>query len=230
MYCVNCGAEILENATFCSACGTRIAQNQTQTENFQSQKDIIHKNEIFKLKMAINYFSQKYNQYKAYDKACAMLNEYSRPASKALIIWGCIILTIGLMLCIATLSVQSVVLVLIPGIAMLIGGIFMQVNNRRKYRSAKYEYTCLSRELYKHYASYTNCPVGAEFTNPETLQKILSVLISGRADTIKESINILLSDVDRAQINKYIKSIQKNTMEMNRNTAVSAFFIAARFF
>ena len=122
------------------------------------------------------------------------------------------------------------IILLLPGAAMIVGGILMQVKNRKNYAYYQEEYARLSQELYAYYMAYPNCPVGPEFSNPDILEAIISVIQSGRADTVKESINLLLNDAEMEEMNAYPASIEENTNAINAQTKVAAVFAAADFF
>lgn len=52
----------------------------------------------------------------------------------------------------------------------------------------------LVNEIGEHYFGFGYCPLGIEYTFPLTLEKIRQCLFSGRADTIKEAVNVLAMD------------------------------------
>ncbi len=69
-----------------------------------------------------------------------------------------------------------------------------------------------------------------EYANPEILEIILGMLQSGRADTIKEAINLLINDAERSEMSEYLEMIEQNTAAINEQTRVAAVFAAANFF
>ena len=106
----------------------------------------------------------------------------------------------------------------------------MKVNNRKKYSYFEKRYASLSKELFDHYISYPNCPVGPEYINPQILSLLHSVLLSGRADTVKESINLVIDETHRAKVREYLAAIEYNTAAINAQTCVTTTFVAASFF
>ena len=80
------------------------------------------------------------------------------------------------------------------------------------------------------YAEYPLCPIGPEYSNPDVLYALLQVIQSGRADTIKEALNILIDDSYRQKMQEYSQKIEKSVADIERNTKVSAIFCAGRFF
>lgn len=248
MFCSNCGAQIPEGGKFCSGCGQAINADGTVTpvvqapavDNmiaFQAQKNALRQSEIGALENTLAHFNQKRTEFEEYDLVCELVNDFSRGAKSALLVWGIIIVSCGLLGLLGVLSegvmegVLGVLLAFIlPGAAMMVGGILMKVNSAKKKAYFEAEYARLSQELYDHYVAYPNCPVGPEYVNPEILELILSTLISGRADTIKESINLLIAEANQAEVNAYLESIEAQTASINANTRVAAVFAAANFF
>ena len=232
MFCPHCGQQIADGSAFCSVCGkstTNVAAAPVM--DFQAQKMAVRQSEISAMKQALDHFNQKRDEFIEYDYVCELVNHYAQGAKGALLVWGIIIATAGLlMLMVPEAFVGSLVAFVIPGAAMIFGGIMMKVKNRKNYAYFQQEYARLSEELYNHYVSYPNCPVGPEYANPEILETILGVLQSGRADTIKEALNLLIDDAERSEMSEYLNMIEQNTAAINAQTRVAAVFAAANFF
>ncbi len=241
MFCPYCGSNVLDGASFCSACGKNVTSAQEITSapaqpavDYQAQKNAVRQSEINTLAKAIQYFSQKREQFEEYDLVCDLVNDFAKGAKSALLVWGCIITTFGIIATMGAISSGDIIpvmlVILLPGIAMMVGGILMKVNNRKKYEYFQTEYARLSEELYNHYINYPNCPVGPEYANPDILELIMEVLQSGRADTIKESINLLVAEINQSEMNEYLEMIEAHTASINAQTRVAAVFAAANFF
>lgn len=233
MFCNHCGSQVPDGAAFCNNCGNSVnAAPQAQMHQFQNQKNAIRQSEIAALENVLAYFSKKRSEFAEYDLVCMLVNDFAGGAKKSLLVWGCIILTAGLLMLTAGADalVGALIAFVLPGAAMMTGGILMQVNNKKKYHYFQSEYARLSQELYEYYMAFPNCPVGPEYANPEILELILGVLLSGRADTIKESINLLIADANQSEMNAYIQAIEQNTAQINTQTRVAAVFAAANFF
>lgn len=234
MFCSKCGASLPDGSAFCSACGTNLAAVAAPVQvqvmpDYQSQKNAVRQSEINELARTIEYFSHKSDEFEYYDACCTLVNYYAGGAKSSLLVWGCINFTLGLFMLLASAGAASLVF-LLPGAAMIVGGILMKVNNRKQYNYYQQEYAQISQELYDYYVAFPNCPVGPEYVNPDILELIMGVLQSGRADTIKESINLLIAEANQSEINEYLAEIEQNTAAINAQTRVAAIFAAASFF
>ena len=233
MFCPNCGQQIADGSAFCSVCGKSTTNiTPAPVMDFQAQKQAVRQSEISALSQALNHFNQKRDEFTEYDYVCELVNHYAKGAKSSLLVWGIIIATVGLLCCLAgeEAFLGSLIAFVVPGGAMIFGGIMMKVKNRKNYAYFQQEYARLSEELANHYVAYPNCPVGPEYTNPEILEIILGVLQSGRADTIKEAINLLIDDAERSEMSEYLDMIEQNTAAINAQTRVATFFAAANFF
>lgn len=250
MFCFKCGAQLPDGAGFCSSCGASLnggapspqapvmdyqAQMQMQAQQFQVQKNSVRQSEIASLTHCYEYFNQKRDTFRKYDMVNDRLSYYLRGAKSALIVWGAIIASLGLIGFAglkddASFGIGMIVMFFIPGAAMIAGGVLMKVNNKKKCRHYESEYIRLSKELNDHYNAYPMCPVGAEYANPEILEIILNVLNSGRADTIKEAINVLIAEVNQAEMNAYLQCIEAYSRQTAASSTTAAVFAAASFF
>ena len=230
MFCNNCGSAIPDGAPFCSNCGSAVnGAPQAQMQQFQNQKNAIRQSEIAALENAKAYFEQKRDIFNKYDQLAELVVEFAGGAKKSLIVWGAIIFVIGFII-LVTGGGGASVLFLLPGSAMIAGGILMQINNKKKYNQYLNEFADVMNELSDYYNAYPNCPVGAEYANPDIIECILGAIKSGRADTVKESINLLISDAERAELNARMEAIETYAAQTSASAATAAFFSAANFF
>ncbi len=248
MFCPYCGNSVSEGHLFCNICGKPLASTPAPEApkpaqpnfsdlqaQYQMQKEGTRKAELETLSNVYDHFAQKSGQFRDYDAVCERVNYFAQGAKSALLVWGCIAATLGLLFSLILLSDNEppwpfLILFLIPGLAMIAGGILMKVNNRKKLNKFKEYYASLSLELYNHYIDYPNCPVGPEYVNPQILELCMSALRSGRADSIKESINMVLASVRQSRIKEYLVTLEKNVSDVNAASGIRMYFIPYSFF
>lgn len=231
MFCHHCGAQNPDGVTFCGACGKPVADS-TQRNSRQTTRNT----EVMELERMIRYFSQKAAEYEEYDRLGAQIRS-SKGKHVSLLVWGIIAVCIGFTIIgLASgssddafkLIVASAVIV--PGAAMIVGHIFYAKNYDKKAAQTRSRYEALGRELMDYYQAYGVCSVGAEYTNPANLAAIRDTILSGRADTIKEAINVLVDDAYRNSMQQYAAQTALNTAAAARGAKASAVFAAANFF
>ena len=80
----------------------------------------------------------------------------------------------------------------------------------------------LHNNLNAYYKAYDNCPVGFNSCHPETLNKIRRVITSGRADTIKEALNILAQDDHNKTMENLARDNANNSYAAARNAGAAS--------
>ena len=260
MFCLKCGTQLPDEAIVCSSCGCNLnsaSANSTpqpvvdynaqmiqaqmiQAQQYQMQRKGILRSEIATLSKAYTHFNLKRAEYQEYDKVSNNFNHYLRGARKGLLVWGIIILVVGTMFgtpifntaesITDTSVVAFTVLCLIPGGMMTAGGVLMQVINKVRRKQYESKYISLSQELNDHYNAYSEPPIGIEYSNPEIIEVIMNILKSGRADTIKEAINLMISEANQVEMAKYLQNIQAYAQSAASSAKTSAVFAAASFF
>lgn len=197
----------------------------------------------------IMYFGVKQNQYDEYDECVRNLNYLSRPGVSVrynngklagqLIGIGIITICFGGFLGLLTFSFGKVGLVLglIILASAITGGVILIVkgNENRSFNAIQMQrekerligyysnrFSELAQELLTYYKNYGYCATGPSYTNPKILSRLRDLIVSGRAETIKESINLMHQEAHNSE------------MELNAANAASgamaaAFFTAASF-
>lgn len=246
MFCSKCGQQMADTAQFCSNCGNSVTNNQQELANdyyimnsmhqYQLQKTAMRQGELRTLDSLIMHFSQKENQYDEYDVVCAAVSHYGRGAKKGLIVWGAILSFFGFIFLLALADGETgaasagLIAFLLPGLFMIFGGIMMQVANKKNYNQALNRWAELSDELSRHYMAYPNCPIGPEYSNPHILMALRNTFQSGRADSIKECLNLMVADANQRAMENYLSDIQRNTAQAACASTATAVFMAASFF
>lgn len=264
MFCSHCGKEMTVNGSYCSYCGkptNNIVQVQPKpySQSQDYQRNIQRQCEISEVEKMINYFYQKSSQYNEYDLVNERLYKLSRYSPAHLIVWGCILLTLsmyGIIFMIVLLAtweaknldvfsysyediIYGVVFsaTIIPGIILVFSYIKRFKKHNREMAHYLKRYDELSKELYIHYISYKNCPIGPEYTNPSNLRVIYQTIVSGRADTTKEALNVLVEDAHRKKMEdlaettaQYAQAAAQASARAASSARTGAFFAAANFF
>ncbi len=222
MFCSKCGQQIAEDAIFCSACGEKVksidsthhqeqiqVQNQVDVDNITSRSG-----EIQLLDTAFNYFVDKKLVFDEYNEVCNSLIYYARGTKNSIIVWGLIILMGAFVpLLIGTLEglIASLILFLLPGTTMILGGILMKVNNRIKYNYYLQMYNELYEDLYEFYLKYSDCPISSEYCHPDVLNILIDILKMGKANTIKEAVNVFLVKSNSKKYLAYSRALENAT-------------------
>ena len=253
MYCQNCGEKIIEidGARFCRRCGqpVEMQSNNKQTTQYDvtqqkhrnevNQRANIRQQETAELQKMIRYFSQKSEQYREYDRLTYRMNPKNRNAPTSFLIGGVICAVMGYILFAAFSGTDAydyyAMFALIPLLfvccfGLIVAYIILSIIRKKEYEKNRVRFEELSNDLYQHYQNYGYCLVSAEYTNPENLKAILQTIESGRADTIKEAINILVEDAHRNDMQNYAAQTAASSAAAARGATVSAVFSAANFF
>lgn len=265
MFCSNCGTKLDQNAVFCSECGQKVNQDAApapqpevqpvfaqpeaqpvfaqQPQNpfggdFVNRRAMLRQEEMDSLTNAYNYFMQKKPVYDEYVEVCKKVNYYGRGAKSFLIIFGSIILGLGLFTIMAYLADEMmmdalgvlVILFVVPGALMLAGGILMKVANRKNFKKYLKKYSELSMELYNHYLGYPNCPVEDYFTHPDVIAIIANYIRNGRVTTLKDAIELACFEGKEAGIYKYFEILRKYTASIPDSEKAPDFFSPPSFF
>ena len=173
-----------------------------------------------------------------YFRACEAVNYYSRGAKSALLVWGIIVTALGMLFTLIG-AIDStypeeilpfLIIFLLPGMAMLAGGITMKAVSRKKFANAKEEYVRLARELNALYYNCPACPLRPEFVDPDTLAKLRFMLQSGRAHSLSEAVYLLSDGYPQSRLNNYINTLADHTKDVNQQNSISCIFVPASLF
>lgn len=110
----------------------------------------------------------------------------------------------------------------IIGIPLIIVFICGTVSRSKKRKKMKAESEEILDELWNHYISYGPCLLGFEYTIPENLNEIRDLLVSGRANNIRDAVNTMLDDKHKRQMEALATATAKYAQQAARNTAITA--------
>ena len=74
------------------------------------------------------------------------------------------------------------------------------------------------------YDDYAPCPVGYRYARPKTVTAIKDLISDGRADSVKEAINLMITDENYSRLLKYQASIARSGKQTALFTGLGAFF------
>lgn len=218
--CPDCGADIELNAEkdfgFCSYCGTKIMLKQVIEVhhtglNPKDRKD----EEIAEIKKIKDYIYERVDDYNELEKLRNLLNSYKPQASLGLGVIGMLSAIIGILavLC-GGISIATFVF-LIVGIVFLC--IYLKgVNDDTNTKNEIIETINIrNADLVDYYKEYKNCPIGMQYFCPVIVDKLYGLMRDGRADSIKEALNVYEDD-------KHKGKMEKQAMIMAQNTAIAA--------
>ena len=80
-------------------------------------------------------------------------------------------------------------------------------NNNKTLYDLSIEKKEISKRIVETYKAYPHCPIGIEYCRPEVISAIYQYIRKGRAETIKEAVNLLAND----EYNFQMKQIALNT-------------------
>lgn len=232
--------------------------NDQSNNEYQIQKNAVRQREMIFLDKAIKHFSLKRNDFADYDNACEGINYYSKKRGLGLFITGIVLFVLSVLasiflyfminvfklaaefsesqsvFAVGKASVWSwftilLIFVIIPALIFTIIGACIKMSNTKKKNYFEDAYSDLSQELYAHYRSYLSCPVEAAHCNPQVLEKLMSIILSGKADTVSEALNIAFSYADPT-LWDYMKKTQKNTCKINEELEIDVLFTPAKYF
>ena len=237
MFCNQCGKQNPDGARFCNFCGAPVS---AQMMNVGQPRHQQRNAEIAELEKMIRYFSQNSALYEEYDRLTPLVDRTMKGCKHALLVWGIIAACIGL------LTVPMVILkinednnysslilslmYLLPGIGMIVGYVFYASAFKKRAAKIFQRYDEVTAELIEYYQNYGICLVGPEYTNPSNLITIRDTIKSGRADTTKDAINLLLEDAYRNNMQQIAAQAARSAAAAARGAGVGAVFSAANFF
>ena len=122
-----------------------------------------------------------------------------------------------------TLKVYNGTIPLIIAIIATIIGIALITNvNKKKENAIRSRQEAIMGELSDHYYQLSYCPVGFEYTYPPILQQLKQIVQTGRADTLKEAINVMIDDNHKSNMETAAFLTAQNSYAAARSARVAA--------
>lgn len=217
MFCSNCGKEITENSKFCPHCGSAVNQiEETKTRDVAQGNGLLDKLSDCKI-----YFSQ-----------ISALYDFHRIGSKLInnTVWikkvnskfteGIICLLLGVITFIPTFKYiienEWVPLIFLWEVVIaeivfaIVGGVMTLIYKKHKSTIAFYKekMPVIDGKIADYYNKYSDCPISIEYSDPNTIERIISYLNSGRAENIKEAINVYEDECHKEQMITEMKQMK----------------------
>lgn len=219
LFCCHCGEQLQDNMRFCPTCGSRtdgmgesaaVAGAAQVIYTIQRTSDLRAQN-LDEIDRMIGYFGQKQALYDEIEMLFAEIQKlkdepdapYDTSTGNALycffyfVFRKAFLFIMGVWLIIMGLSTLSQPDGASAGLFFaVIGGLVLylaiKLRNSRLNKIEQYDQRCkqIASELKEYYQGYGPCVVGSEYSAPKILVELKSIIESGRADTIKEAINI----------------------------------------
>lgn len=87
----------------------------------------------------------------------------------------------------------------------------------------------LFNELKRYHADYPDCPVSFEYSYPPTIEEVISLISSGRADSLKEAIQCMIDDEYKEKMLGLQAEAAKNAKEAANAASSARLFAGAAF-
>lgn len=227
MFCSKCGAEIDDNAQFCSVCGNTISsasQSWNSASNLKIQKSTRAETESV-INELINYFSIKSDLYQEFDKN--ELKLYKTKQVNALKVITCILIctivfSFAWFIIISQISGNEIVLITASSICAIIVLAIILIIRTKKIKKLTNRQNEIISKISDYYYQLEYCPIGIEYSDPAILNQLMAIVKTGRADTIKEAINIMLDDAHKNQMENAAFLAAQSAYQTAKNSRVAA--------
>lgn len=231
--CPNCNGEVQIDDSrefgFCTYCGTKVAFSRegevNATRAFADNREAA----LYETKRLIDYFHDVQEFIEELDEINDFLKVYKKNEFTSKIVVGVSVAIFGFVFLILGIITDSVGVGFFMGVIPLAIGIvraviFIRAN---KQNEDYYKYSVprkkeLSKYLIEYYNSCPRCPIGIEYCRDEVLRKIYDYIRKGRAETIKEAINLMDTDEYNQEMRRIAidtKDIAERNMKANQLNA-----------
>ena len=241
MFCPQCGSQLTANAAFCPNCGNALNTNQTPSNTQPApvqaavQAPVVpaapvtpvaapvyqvpmRETEIRLLQGTVDYFAQKIDLYREYDRVSDQVKEDADAPGAGYIVWSVILSLFSLVLIgtafsaprpddtVTTIAGIGAVIMLLA-IGLIVIRAVKGTKKSNAYDQSVSRYWNIYNELYAHYKGFPNCPVSMEYTHPEILAVVLRNLQTGRNDNIQGALLRAIDDADDDDIEDYMDDL-----------------------
>ena len=223
--CPNCNGEVQINSArdfgFCTFCGTKILFTKDAPQNameaFTNNRDAA----LQEIDRLAEHFAPVTDLYNRIDLIGRHMDALEKKKYTGFVVWGVIAAVFGVIAFGARAWLAGAVLTLVG--AGLIAVRFLLAKKRdREYHEAMQQKYLLCREVTELHQSYPHCPLGIEFCRPEIIKSLYEYIRQGRAETIKEAVNLMAADARYAQMREFALETMKYAELSMTLSAISA--------
>ena len=231
-YCSNCGKVISSTDHYCNSCGAQISHLLTQGNTSAATQHDNAKHQISDLYQYFYPVLQKYRNLYHLQNQIARGNEGLSGGQIIAIIAVAIISVLALLqlyfkifpLLSLLWKISSLLFILF---AIVVVVVISNQNQKRKtvvQANTQKNWEALAIELGQHYVNYGSCPLGIEFCNPDILAILQKYIFEGRAYSIKEALNLMISDRQQQAILKEASAAKYYAQKANNNARAAMIF------
>lgn len=226
--CPNCNGEVQFDSTreygFCTYCGTKIIFSHDSPANATQAFADNRTAALREMDKIMDHFDAVSSEFDELDSVSDRINALGRKNYNGLTgAWICF-LSVAI-LCFICGGMSLGIGLTVVAAVFILAEVFGKKQDRQLMEDLIAERKRLSRILMEAYEEYPNCPVGIEYCRQGVLYDLYEYLRKGRAETIKEAINLLEADEHNAQMKQIAidtqriaqKNLEVNTVNMLNN-------------
>lgn len=238
-FCTSCGTIIVEGSRFCSNCGKQIKESSTDISDTEQNRQTVNRpieskvaaeskeSLIEELERLRIYFASREAQYNLRNKYINYLNTVTRPKVFAWIIAGGIISFVFYFIFYFITSIDTGSIGLFGvWIFVSIGGyIHFKNKTEQDIKNTQNALIKMENELKEYYDNARNCIIAFDYSEPAIIQNLIGVLINGRADSLKEAINVMLDDIHKQSMLAKQAEIAKNSKDIAKASETTSLLV-----
>ncbi len=237
--CEKCGSPIKEGSKFCTSCGSPIRVEQKAEPQRPVYTDgLAYRNKaelLAELTREQQYFAARITDY---DEIIRITNEKINakpPKTGTQIFVSGLTTTIGSII-MMILGVMFLIIGLAVGLVMIVIGIVRELKGNKPMAAFEQQQEArqarindIEQALKQYHAAYGPCLVAYKYSDPKVIQTLISTVQSGKADSIKEAIHSMETDMYNAEMLRLQKETAANTKKAAEAASTAVTFSAASF-
>lgn len=209
MYCPQCGSKNANDARFCLKCGAPFANLSVwESEQAAARRRTEILNGVAWLCSQFDTQCDAYNELRMLQNELTDLQRLQQQAWPTIVI---ILLFIPLLAIISTIGddiianldyLAMAAILALPGVLTSVAVVMQRLKRRKRIPQIRSRISEIYQGIYEHYLTVPNNPFAFEYSDPYTLRALYEILRLGKADSVKEAINVLeMSNYQSAMLN-----------------------------